>query len=68
MFHGSDFEALDQAEPLLDELQRTRELQQWRAAATHFCGDGVADGVDMVSLQAMIFELQDVKKGRQLSD
>ena len=43
LFHGSDFEALDQARPLLDKFQRTRELQQWRAAAAQFCGEGVAE-------------------------
>eukprot|EP00959_Pyramimonas_sp_CCMP1952_P203010 4245595-Pyramimonas_sp.AAC.1 len=40
------------------------ELQQRRTAATHFCGEGVADGVGMVPLQAMISELQDEASGR----
>ena len=31
----------DSTRPLLEEFERTVDLQQWRTAATHVCGAGL---------------------------
>eukprot|EP00959_Pyramimonas_sp_CCMP1952_P068913 1438614-Pyramimonas_sp.AAC.1 len=39
----------DQVAPLLDEFVESLAARQWREAADHFCGEGMAGGVDLQS-------------------
>eukprot|EP00959_Pyramimonas_sp_CCMP1952_P381375 7991265-Pyramimonas_sp.AAC.1 len=53
-YPAGDLESVDEARGLLEDFQDTAELQQRAPAESHFCGSGIAGGVDNLSLRTLV--------------